>query len=86
MPDDRVTETTTGPGHTTTIIERRGSGGGLVFALVLLVAVIVGAIYLYNQSQTDRLQTKAATEAARDIGDAAKKVGDSAEKAADKIN
>ena len=52
----------------------------------MLLAVIVAAVFLYNQSKTDRIESRATSEAARDIGDAARKVGDSAEKAVDKIN
>ena len=78
MPD-HVTDTP----HTT-VIERRGGGGAAIFiGLVLLIAVAIGAFYLFNKSQNDNLRTDAVTSAAKDVGDSAKKVGDSASKAAD---
>ena len=77
MPD-RVTDTP----HTT-VVERRSSGGTILIALVLLVAVAIGAFYLFNQNKNDNLRTDAVTSAAKDVGDSAKKVGDSASKAAD---
>lgn len=75
MSDDRVTET-----PRTTVIERRG-GGGILIAVVLLIAVAVGAFYLYNRSRNENLKTDAITGAARDVGDSAKKVGDAADSA-----
>ncbi|GAA0300972.1 hypothetical protein GCM10009087_08440 [Sphingomonas oligophenolica] len=74
---DEVTETP----HTT-VIERRGSGAGLLIGLVLLVAVIIGAFYLFNQSANDNRRTDAVTQAAKDVGDGAQKAGDAAQKAA----
>ncbi len=67
----------------TIIIERRGSGGAIFIGIVLLLAVAVGAFYLFNNSNNDNLRTDAVTSAAKDVGDSAKKVGDSASKAAD---
>ncbi len=78
MADDRVTETP----HTT-VIESRGGGGGVLIGIVLLIAVAIGAFYLFNQSQNDAIRTDAVAGAAKDVGDSAKKVGDSAQKAAD---
>ncbi|MEP7007644.1 MAG: hypothetical protein ABI810_16795 [Sphingomonas bacterium] len=74
---DEVTETP----HTT-VIERRGSGAGILIGLVLLVAVIIGGFYLFNQSANDNRRTDAVTEAAKDVGDGAQKAGDAAQKAA----
>src|SRR3546814_16389732 len=90
---DRITETRTTepadappaqPTHTT-VIERRGGGGGLLIGLAVLIVVIVGAYFLFNQSRNDTLQTEAVTTAADPVGDAAKQVGDSAETAADSV-
>lgn len=75
---DKITETP----HTT-VIERRGSGAGILIGIVLLIAVVVGAFYLFNRSQNDNLRTDAISGAAKDVGDSAKKIGDSAEKATD---
>ncbi len=77
MPDN-VTDTP----HTT-VIERRGGGGAILIGLALLIAVAIGAFFLFNKSQNDNLRTDAVTSAAKDVGDSAKKVGDSASKAAD---
>ena len=74
---DEVTETP----HTT-VIERRGSGAGILIGLVLLVAVIIGGFYLFNQSANDNRRTDAVTQAAKDVGSGAQKAGDAAQKAA----
>lgn len=84
MSDDRVTETTTAaqPQHTTTIVERRGSGAGLLIGLAVLIAVVVGAFFLFSQNPQNA-KDAAITDAAKSVGAAAEKVGDSAEKAVD---
>ncbi|WP_227698741.1 hypothetical protein [Sphingomonas hengshuiensis] len=76
------TETATGP----VIVERRSSGGGLLIGLVLLIAVIVGAVYLINQNNRENIKTNAVTSAAESVGDAAKDVGGAAKDAAKKID
>jgi len=73
---DEVTETP----HTT-VIERRGSGAGILIGLVLLVAVIIGGFYLFNQSNNENRKTDAITQAAKDVGSSAQKAGDAAQKA-----
>lgn len=75
---DQVTETP----HTT-VIERRGGGGAIFIGIVLLLALAVGAFFLFNQGKNDSMRTDAVTQAAAKVGDGAQKVGDSAEKAAD---
>lgn len=60
----------------TTVIERRGSGGTLLIGLAVLIAVVIGAFYLYNRSQNDNMRTDAVTSAAQSVGDTAKKAGD----------
>ncbi|MET0309446.1 MAG: hypothetical protein ABW023_12120 [Sphingomonas sp.] len=62
----------------TTIVERRGSGAGILIGLVLLIAVVVGAVYLFNQNNREQVKTDAVTHAADKVGDAAKDVGDAA--------
>lgn len=79
MVEERITETNTQP-HTT-IIERRGSGGGMMIGLAVLIAVIVGAFFLFNMSQNDAVETKAVSSAAKSVGDAADKAGSAVEKA-----
>ncbi|WP_326524183.1 hypothetical protein [Sphingomonas sp.] len=83
MSDDRVTETITAaqPTHTTTIVERRGVGGGLFIGLAVLVLVVVGAFYLMSQNSAETKKDAAITEAAKDVGAAARDVGESAKKA-----
>ncbi len=71
MDEDRVTETP----HTT-IIERRGGGGGMLIAVILLVALAIGAIYLFNQGKNDSIKTDAIQSAAKEVGDAAQKAAD----------
>ncbi|WP_213979929.1 hypothetical protein [Sphingomonas sp. dw_22] len=78
---ERVTET----GGSTVIVERRGSGVALVVGLVLLIAVVIGAVYLFNQNSRENLKTDAVTQAADKVGDAAKEVGDTAKDAGDAI-
>ncbi|UZK66514.1 hypothetical protein [Sphingomonas sp. M1-B02] len=74
---ERVTET----GGTTTVIERRGSGAGLLIGLAVLIAVVIGAIYLINQNSREAAKTDAITGAAEGVRDAAKDVGSAAKDA-----
>lgn len=77
---ERVTET---GGSGTVVVERRGSGAGLLIGLAVLILVVVGAFYLINQNRNEAIKTDAVTSAAKSVDDAAGKVGDSAQKAAD---
>ena len=77
MADDRVTETP----HTT-VIERRGSGAGLLIGIAVLLLVAVVAFFLFNQGRNDSIRTDAVTKAAKDVGDSAKKAGDAVDDAA----
>ncbi|HTG37885.1 MAG TPA: hypothetical protein VL973_03655 [Sphingomonas sp.] len=84
MVEERTTHTTTpntAQPNTTTVIERRGGGGTVLIGIALLVAVIVGAFYLMNQSRNETAETTAITGAAESIGEGAQKVGDAAQKA-----
>jgi hypothetical protein len=65
----------------TTIIERRGSGAGILIGLAILILAIVGAVYLYNQNARENMKTDAVEQAAGKVGDAAKDVGDAAKEA-----
>lgn len=62
----------------TTIIERGGSSGTMLIAIVLLIAVIVGGIYLFNMQQAQSSKDRAIAGAATSVSHAADKVGDAA--------
>lgn len=78
---ERVTET----GGSTVVVERGGGGTGLIIGLVLLIAVVIGAVYLFNQNNRENAKADAVTQAAKDVGGAAKDVGDAAQDAAKKV-
>jgi hypothetical protein len=80
---ERVTESASAPG-TTTVVERRGSGAGLLIGLAVLILVVIGAIYLINQNSRENVKTDAITGAAESVGDAAQDVGGAAKDAARK--
>lgn len=75
MGDDRVTETP----HTT-VIERRGSGGGLLIGLAVLIAVIVGAYLLLVRNDSEVAKNNAITSAAKSVGSTADKAGEAIDK------
>ena len=79
---ERVTETDAGP--SAVVVERRGSGAGLLIGLAVLILVVVGALYLVNQNSRENIKTDAVTDAAKSVGDAAKDVGGAAKDAAKK--
>lgn len=79
MVEERTTHTDAP--HTTTVIERRGSGGTVLIGIALLVAVIIGAFYLMNQNRNETIKTDAITGAAESVSEGAQKVGDAAQKA-----
>jgi hypothetical protein len=82
VTNERVTET----GGGTVVVERGGgSGAGLLIGFVLLIAVVIGAVYLFNQNNRENAKTDAVQQAAKDVGGAAKDVGDAAQDAAKKV-
>ena len=83
VTSERVTETSSAPAGTT-VIERRGSGAGLLIGLAVLILVVVGALYLINQNSRENIKTDAVTDAAKSVGDAAKDVGGAAKDATKK--
>ena len=85
MSDDVTTHTTTQPG-TTTVIERSGGGGGmgLMIGLILLVALAIGAVYLFQQNKNDAVRTDAVSDAAKSVEKTADKAGDAIDKATGK--
>jgi len=77
VTSERVTET----GGGTTVVERRGSGAGILIGLAVLILAIVGGFYLYNQNARENLKTNAVTKAADKVGGAAEDVGSAAKDA-----
>ncbi len=60
----------------TVIVERSGGGSGfatMIFGLVLLVAVLVGAYFLMNATNSETKKNDAITRAADKVGDTADK-------------
>jgi hypothetical protein len=82
MVDERVTETRTPHTTHTTVVERRGGGSGMLIGLAVLLAVVVAAFFLFNQSKNESLETSAITSAAKSVGDTAEKAGGAIDKAA----
>ena len=70
---ERVVET---PTTNTTVIERRGSGAGLLIGIVLLLAVLIGGYMLFVQTGSEARKNNAITSAAKSVGSAADKAGD----------
>ena len=63
------------------------SGGGFgLFAVVVVLALVIGAYFLFANNQSANKKDDAVAEAADNVGAAAKKVGNSVEKAVDKID
>jgi TRAP-type C4-dicarboxylate transport system substrate-binding protein len=83
MADEPVVERVVERAPQTTIIEKRGSGMGVVIGILVLVAIALLAWFLFAQNRNDTVRTDAVTGAAQSVGDAAGKVGDAAEKATD---
>ncbi len=73
MAEYRTTEPEAGT-HTT-IIEKRGGGGTVLLAIVLLIAVAVGAWYLFTVAPAQTAKDKAITGAATSVSKTADKVG-----------
>ena len=59
------------------IVERRGSGLGWAFLILLLVAAAIGVYFMTQANQRGALETEAVTQAAEDVGKAAGDVADS---------
>ncbi|WP_022686716.1 hypothetical protein [Sphingomonas phyllosphaerae] len=78
MSDDRVTQTP----HTT-IIERRSGGGGMLIGLAVLIAVIVGAYFLFVRNDSEVAKNNAVTSAAKSVESTADKAGSAIDGATD---
>lgn len=83
MADERVVERTVEREPHTTVIERRGSGAGVVIGILVLAAVILLAWFLFSQNRNEATRTEAVSGAAQSVGQAADKVGDAADRATD---
>ncbi|MEG8039479.1 hypothetical protein QP166_09020 [Sphingomonas sp. LR60] len=79
MSDDRVTQTP----HTT-IIERRGSGGGLLIGLAVLIVVAVAAYFMIARGDSETAKNNAITSAAKSVESTADKAGSAIDGATDK--
>lgn len=71
------------PHNTTTVIERRGSGAGMLIGLVAIILVALVAYFLITQNRNDAIRTDALRQAAKDVGAGAQKAGDAAQRAVD---
>jgi uncharacterized protein HemX len=74
MADERITTAPDNP--QTTIIERRSGSGGVLIAIVLLIAVVIGGFYLFGRQGAQNSKDAAITSAAKSVSGAADKVGD----------
>jgi hypothetical protein len=90
MAEERITEieTPSGNTHTThTVVEGERSGGaGWLIAIVLILALLVGAYFLMQGTNAAANKDNAIAGAANEVGDAAQKVGNAAENAAKKLD
>lgn len=88
--DDGVTAERTvershdGGGHTT-VVERGGSGAGLLIALAVIAFLAIAAWFLYNASRNDALETEAVSDAASSIAGSVDNAADSVASAADNV-
>ena len=81
-------ETPSGNTHTThTVVDSgtRGGGSGWMIALLLLIALAVGAYFLMQGADASSNKDNAIAAAADDVGNAAQKVGNAAQDAAKKL-
>ena len=96
MTEERITERTDATGNVTervvergtptaTVIERRGSGGGVIIGIIVLAVIAAVAYFLIDMNKGETRKDDAIAAAAGKIGDGAQKVGDAAEKAGEKL-
>lgn len=90
--EERIVETRTPAGDTHTHTEivrdvpaRSGGGAGWLIAIVLIVALVVGAFLFMQNSSSEVAKDNAIAGAAESVGNAAESVGDAADQAADSI-
>ncbi len=80
MVEERIIER-----PTTTVVESRGSGAGVIAAIVLIALAVIVAVFLITQNNREDAKSDAITGTAQSVGSAANKVGDAAGRAVDKI-
>lgn len=91
MVQERVTEVETPSGnthtHTTVVSDVPRSGGGAIWLVVILLAVlaVVAVLYLSSTRGSEVAKDNAIAEAAQSVGSAADQVGDAARDAADSV-
>lgn len=79
---EQVVERTDGKPDTV-YVEKSGGGGGLLIGLLILVALAIGAWFLFAQNNSEVAKDNAVAEAATQVGDAAQNVGEAAQDAVD---
>ena len=93
MTEERITETRDDAGntHTThTVVHDdapRRSGGGMIFLIILIAILAVGAFLIFNQTRNSEMAAnEAVTDAANSVGDAANSAGEAIDNAADQMD
>jgi hypothetical protein len=99
MATERVTERTDGvtaertteySAPTTTVVEKRGGGSGILWGLVALALVALVGYFLLNMNRQGEARTEAVSGAASSVADsvegAAEGVAGAADRAADSVN
>ena len=81
VTDTRNDTRSANPGHTT-IIRERGGSGGLILALVLVVALGIAAFLYFRGQNAEITRDAAITDAAQQVGQSAQRAGAAVENAA----
>lgn len=82
-PKTELRETVT-PAHTTVIHEKRGSGG-IMIAVIAVVALLVGAFIYMRGQDSEVMRDAAISDAAQKVGESAQQAGEAIEDAASKV-
>ena len=100
MTDERIIERTDGVNServvernapaSTTVVERRGGGSGVLWALIGIALVAIVAFFLLNMNRQEAARTEAVSEAASSVAgsveSAAEGVSSAAQDAADSVS
>ena len=73
-----------GGGHTT-VVERGGSGAGLLIALAVIAFLAIAAWFLWNASRNDAMEADAVSDAASSVAASVDNAADSVAGAADSV-